>query len=681
MISFILAALLSGAQESESQLPGTESNSSEESIIVTASRKKQSIENMSTAVSVITKEDLKTKNNTLLPDLLKGEAGIYIQQTTPGQGIPIIRGLKGSENVHLIDGMRLNTAFFRNSPNQYMALVDPFMTEQIEVIRGPASVLYGGDALGGVVNVISHTPEFFGEEWENQGSLFISYDTADEKTLSHLEWDFGNEKIATTFGLSYQDIGIRTIGGGDEIPFTSYSSKAFNNKWVFNLNEEQKINFTYQYLNQPSTPRVDDLIAGYGQTEPDSSMFLFAPNERQFAHLAFINDKATSLYDASEYHLAWQRIKDHRNKSNFDSENIDTEQNESSLLSFQSSFNKKLSSINDITYGLDYYHDTISSAKQRLSDGVQFDRESRFPDDSTMRHIGVFADMTHYFESQELVFGLRYSDYAIDLNNSEVANDTLDLTDLTWHLGWLKHVNENNNIYSNLGRGFRPPNIFDLGQVGERPGNRYNIINTDVEPETVHTLDFGWRHFTNKWNIDMAVFYSKYDDKIASVETGDLTDSGQIIVQSQNLNNVILYGFESSFKYQANADSEFKAVINYTWGEEDSGTEVEPADRIPPLNGLISYERQLNDKWSINPKIVFSDTQDRLSSRDSRDPRINPNGTGGFTTYNFYANLKVSDKSDLRFGLENIFDKKYREHGSGLDATGRNVHISFNQEF
>jgi outer membrane receptor protein involved in Fe transport len=179
----------------------------------------------------------------------------------------------------------------------------------------------------------------------------------------------------------------------------------------------------------------------------------------------------------------------------------------------------------------------------------------------------------------------------------------------------------------------------------------------------------------------MAVFYSKYDDKIASVETGDLTDSGQIIVQSQNLNNVILYGFESSFKYQPDADSEFKAVINYTWGEEDSGFEKEPADRIPPLNGLISYERQLNDKWSINPKINFSDTQDRLSSRDSGDARINPNGTGGFTSYNLYANLKVTEKSDLRLGLENIFDKKYREHGSGLDAAGRNFHISFSQKF
>ena len=144
-------------------------NDDVEHVLVTASRKQQSVENLSTAVSVVTKAEILEKNITLLPDLLRDEAGVYIQQTTPGQGIPIIRGLKGSENVHLIDGMRLNTAFFRNSPNQYLALVDPFMTSQIEIIRGPASVLYGGDALGGVLNVITHTPSFDGMDFQNQG--------------------------------------------------------------------------------------------------------------------------------------------------------------------------------------------------------------------------------------------------------------------------------------------------------------------------------------------------------------------------------------------------------------------------------------------------------------------------------------------------------------------------------
>lgn len=652
-----------------------------ENVIVVASKKSQSVENLSTAISVVTKAEILEKNITLLPDLLRDEAGVYIQQTTPGQGIPIIRGLKGSENVHLIDGMRLNTAFFRNSPNQYLALVDPFMTEQIEIIRGPASVLYGGDALGGVINVLTHSPEFSGQQWQSQGDLFFSYDTADEKSLSHVMVDAGNEKIATTLGLSYQNIGSRTIGGGTSIPFTSYTSKAINNKWIVTINEEQKISFDMQFLSQPSTPRVDDLVTGYGQTQPDSSLFLFTPNERQFAHLHYKNDKATLAYDHSNYHLAWQKIKDYRVNSPFDSESLTKEQNLSTLLTLQSTFDKSFSNEMDVVYGLDLYHDTINSAKQNEDAGVVTNKTSRFPDNSTMRHLGLFVDATKYFEHQDITFGVRYSDYRINLNSPNITEDVLNLDDLTWHAGWLYHLDANNRLFANLGRGFRPPNIFDLGQVGERPGNRFNVINTNIKPETVHTFDLGWKHFGQQWYVDFAVFYSAYTDKIASVETGELTEANQLIVQSQNINDVVLYGVESNIRYDINETSELKAVINYTWGKETTNSFSEPADRIPPLNGYIGYKKTINDKWSINPKIIFATTQDRLSARDTRDPRIHPNGTGGFVTYNMYANWKYSSQATIRFGIENIFDKKYREHGSGLEAAGRNYQISINHLF
>ena len=672
--AIVLIALIGQIQEE------TNSDESVETVIVTASKKQQKQENISAAVSVISKEKLQEKSFALLPDLIREEAGVYIQQTTPGQGIPIIRGLKGSENLHMVDGMRLNTAFFRNAPNQYLALVDPFVTEQIEVVRGPSSVLYGGGALGGVVNIVSHTPTFSGTEWQNQGSFFVSYDTADEKSLSNVTFDSGNEKLATTIGFSYQDVGSRTIGGGGVIPFTAYTSKALNNKWIYKINDSKTIKLNMQYLNQPSTPRVDSLVAGFGQAEPDSSLFLFSPNERQFTHLTLDDLSPTVVYDTASYNVAWQRIKDYREKVSYGSTSTTYEQNQSSQISFQSAFTKKVNHL-DFVYGLDFYSDTINSAKQKLSEGELTTQEPRFPDDSNMRHWGVFVDATRYFEHQDIVFGLRYSDYSIDLNSSSTSEDVLKLDDLTWHLGWLYHLDGKNRLFANLGRGFRPPNIFDLGQVGDRPGNRFNVINYDVKPETVHTIDFGIKHFSTDWTVDLAVFYSQYDDKIASVETGEPTNSGQIIVQSQNLNDVRLYGLESHFNYRFGDDSEFDAVLNYTWGEEKSELLTEPADRIPPLNGYIGYKKHLSNRWTINPKIIFADTQNRLSSRDISDPRINPFGTGGFVTYNLYSTWKLNSGANIRLGLENIFDKKYREHASGLEAAGRNYHASFNYLF
>lgn len=649
---------------------------------VTSGKTATASNDTASAVTVVTRDEISQKPNALLPDLLREETGVYIQQTTPGQGIPIIRGLKGSQNVHLIDGMRLNTAFFRNSPNQYMALVDPFMTEQIEVVRGPASVLYGGDALGGVVNVITHTPDFVGQEIQMTGQMFTSFDTADNKWLSHIDVDLGNEKIATTMGLSYQDIGERTTGSGQTIPFTAYSARAFNNKWVFNTSEDSRWLFDVQYLHQPATPRVDDLVAGFGQSEPDSSIFLFRPNERVFSHLAYASQRATAWFDTANVHLAYQKIKDGRFKQAFGSSDIDTEQNASELLSFQTDFSKVFGDQSMLIYGLDAYHDTIRSARQRTtSSGEVTIREPRFPDDSTMRHVGLFADYHMYAGDHEFTVGARYSDYLIDLNSPSISDDRLDLTDFTWHASWLFKLNENHRLFANLGRGFRPPNIFDLGQVGERPGNRFNVINPNLNPETVMSLDFGWKHAGNGWQAELVGFVSDYQDVISSVLTGEQDANGFDVVQSQNIDEVRIWGIEAELNYYFESGAQIFATATHTHGTEDTPEGTGPADRIPPTFGVLGYQQSLSNSWHIKSQIRYASTQDRLSERDQGDPRINPFGTGGFVVYDTHFTWYSDHDYRIRMGIENLFDKKYREHASGLDAPGRNYHVSFHYQF
>lgn len=687
-ICFLLAVLVFSARAEDQVLDeAAEKEAQSENIEqlsplqVTAAKTVQSTTDTATAVTVVTRDEIGKKPNTLLPDLLREEVGVYIQQTTPGQGIPIIRGLKGSQNVHLVDSMRLNTAFFRNAPNQYMALVDPFMTEQIEVIRGPSSVLYGGDALGGVVNVLTHTPDFIGNELQYSGQIFSSFNTADEAWLSHVDVDLGNEKIATTFGLSYQDIGQRTTGSGETIPFTAYTSRAFNNKWLFNLSDTDKLLFDIQYLKQPSTPRVDDLVAGFGQNEPDSSIFLFQPNERLFAHLSYSSSNATALYDSVNYHLAYQEIKDYRYKQSFGSSNIDTEQNSSELWSLQVNMDKDLNARSMLVYGLDGSFDTIGSAKQRTdSSGAVTLRQSRFPDQSTMQQLGLFVDYHFYADNHEWRAGVRYSDYEIDLNSPQVTNDKLNLNDLTWHASWLYKINRYDRVFINIGRGFRPPNIFDLGQIGERSGNRYNIINPDLKPESVHSLDIGWKHAGKGWQAELELFISDYRDVIASVETGEQTADGLDVVQSQNIEHVQIYGLESELNYFFDNGGQLFATATYTYGKEKTADDS-PADRIPPLFGVIGYQQDFAKNWSFRSQVRYADQQNRLSDRDLRDSRINPFGTGGFVVYDTHLTWQSDLNYKVRFGVENMFDKKYREHASGLDAPGRSYHVSLHYQF
>ncbi len=649
---------------------------------VTASKTATATNDSASAISVVTRDEIKNKPNTLLPDLLRGESGVYIQQTTPGQAIPIIRGLKGSQNVHLVDGMRLNTAFFRNAPNQYLALVDSFMTSQIEVVRGPASVLYGGDALGGVVNVLTHTPEFYTPNWEIMGQLYSSWDSADEKWISHVGADFGNNKIASTIGLSYQDIGQRETGSGQTIPFTAYTSRSLNNKWVFSTSDTSNWIFDVQYTHQPGTPRVDNLVTGFGESEPESRVFLFQPNERLFSHLKYTTASPTTWYDLANYHLAYQKVTDNRFSQPLSGDHTDTEQNSSDLFSFQADWNKAISDTSLLVFGIDTYLDTISSARQRVSAaGQDIPRDPRYPDQSKMRQLAVFLDWHKYINDHEFTMGGRFSDYDIDLNSPQVADDQLNLTDFTWHASWLYKMNDADRIFINVGRGFRPPNIFDLGQVGERSGNRFNVINPGLDPESVLSFDLGYKHAGNGWQAEVVGFISKYKDVIVSVETGASTADDRAVVQSQNINEVDIYGIEAELNYYFSNGGHLFTNLTLTRGTEETDDGDGPADRIPPTFGVIGYQQDINTEWNIRSQLRYASTQDRLSARDLTDARINPFGTGGFVVYDTHFTWQHSINSQVRLGVENIFDKKYREHASGLDAPGRNYHVSFYYDF
>ncbi|MCZ6809463.1 MAG: TonB-dependent receptor, partial [Proteobacteria bacterium] len=120
------------------------------------------------------------------------------------------------------------------------------------------------------------------------------------------------------------------------------------------------------------------------------------------------------------------------------------------------------------------------------------------------------------------------------------------------------------------------------------------------------------------------------------------------------------------------------AIINFTRGEEKvtGGTDV-PADRIPPLNGRIGLLYEPNEVLTIEPFIVFADSQTRLSPRDIRDVRIDPAGTAGWMTANLRASWLPNQKWHVTVSLENLLDKQYRHHGSGIDAVGRNFTVSF----
>ena len=659
-----------------------------ESIVVTATRTQESVLDVAEAVSVVGAEEINRIAPELLAEMLRGIPGAFFQQTTPGQGIPIIRGLKGSQVLHLVDGMRLNNAFFRNAPNQYLGLVDAYATERTEVIRGSAPSLYGADAMGGVLQILTAEPDFDTDRWSVGGRLYGSYNSVDSSLVGRVEAATGRNGNVLSAGITYQDHGDRKTGSGDTIVPSGYRVKAADAKWRYALNDRSELMLSAQYLEQPSTPRVDELVPGYGQDHPSSEQYEFKPNRREFLHARYRLDGLSRWFSHFEAHLARQVITDDRLTQDWGETEITQESNESRLdgltLQFNSPWGAGPGPDRELVWGLEYYADKVSSSRFRMDEDTGESRPARgrFPDDSTMDSAAFYASNRWQWDRLTLNAGLRYSWFEIFLPASgEVESVRLTPSDLTGDVHLNYEISPGIHFVSNIGRGFRPPNIFDLGTLGSRPGNRFNVPNPNLKPESVWSYDLGIKGSTARWQFEVFGWYSDYQDKISSRFTGEVTPQGRHVVRSDNLNEVKLYGIESGLRYIAADELEFYAVVNYTHGKESDANATVPADRIPPLNGRFGLVYQANERLRFEPYLDFASSQDRLSPRDVADPRINPFGTAGWGTINLLASWQATPDLELGLRLQNLGDKGYREHGSGIDAPGRNLGVWLNIVF
>ena len=655
-----------------------------EEVQVTAGRTEQTVTEVSAGVSVVGTEEIAAAAPAIATDLLRGVAGAFVQQTTPGQGVPIIRGLRGSEVLHLVDGFRLNNAWFRNAPNQYVALVDARMLERIEVVRGPSSSLYGSDAMGGVVQFVSALPQV-GVEPAFGGRAGLDYRSADEALTGHLAIDQAGERVGYSAYATYHDAGDRRSGDDTRLGATAYTARAARAVVRFRPEPEHDLVVDVQYLRQPGTPRHDELVAGFGQTQPSSAEFSFEPNDRLLAHVRHRWSEVGDLVDDLEMHLGLQVMHDDRRTRDTGSTSLRRERNKSVLSGFTLQA-RSSPAWHRLTYGLELYADEISSSRTAtdIDTAETATVTSRFPDGSTMDSIAVYLhDSVHAGKRLTLDGGLRYSRFDVSLPAADrgVSAD-IDADDLTANLGLVYELDPEFNLVANIGRGFRAPNVFDLATLGPRPGNRFNIANPGLGPEEVITVDLGLKYASRRLVAEAMLWQADYRDKIESVPTGDIDASGRIVVQSRNIADVDLWGAEAGVRWLLSDHFRLSGVINYTRGEQRDGAGTQqPADRIPPLNGELGIGFRPAGPWSFEGSARFARGQDRLSDRDGRDPRIDPSGTAGWVVLDAMAAVELNDLVDLTLRLDNILDRRYREHASGIDAPGRSLGLSVAARF
>ena len=648
-----------------------------EEVLVTATRRVISSEDVSSGLTLVTLEQIQTQK--LVTDSLASNVGVFLQQTTPGQGAAIIRGLKGSSILHLVDGVRLNNAIFRSAPTQYFSLVPISAVERVEVLRGTPTSLYGNDAVGGVVQFVTRVPGFDSYETEARGEVFVSFDTAELGKTARASIDVGNSAFASSLSAEYLKTGNRRSGSGERIGPSGYDSKAARIVFSATPADDRSWLLDVHYLEQPETPRVDELVPGFGQTEPSSSEFLFAPNRRVFVHGKYTKTNGPVGLDWNT-DIAWQRIDDDRVTRDFEAPDRRREANSSDLMGLTLS-GSKITEGGSWIIGAEFYHDKVRSMRieESLATGAIRPVPSRFPDGSTATQAALYANIQHRVtDRNRLSGGVRVSHDDVSLPVTAVAASAdINSTDISGDFGWIFDATPRWRIVANLGLGFRAPNVFDLGTLGNRPGNRFNIPNTTLDSERVVQADVGVRHRSSRLAFDLMVYALRYDDRITSVGTGDVTSDGRDIVQSVNAAESSIRGMEAGLDVRLSDNTSARAILNYTWGEQQaSGNVTEPAGRIPPFNGSVVLSYDASGDYRLESWFRFAADQDRLSARDASDARIDPQGTPGWVAIGGRVQKPFGQDWLLSVSLENLLDKRYRVHGSGLDATGRNLIIS-----
>ena len=640
-------------------------------ITVLATRRPVGIESVSEAVTAVDGDEV--VSGKLATDALRNLVGVNLQQTTPGQGAAIIRGLKGSAVLHLVDGMRLSNAMFRTAPTPWFALVPTSSVERLEVIRGTPASLYGSEAVGGVVQSVSRLPDFDSEQMGYAGNVVATFDTAELQKAIRATLDLGTQRLSASFSTEYLQTGDRRVGSGERIGPSGYSARALRAVVRGRPSMERSWFVDLHYLEQPDTPRIDELVPGFGQTEPSSSEFSFAPNRRVFAHVQHEVLAASGI--DWKVDAAWQRIDDDRKTRDLDSSERRLEDNRSDLYGLTINASAVKNALSWIA-GVDLYHDEVRSSRfaQDVNTGASMALTPRFPDGSAVAQAGLFGNMQwHVADRHNLTAGLRYSDVRIDLPDGTSINPGR----VSGDLGWIFKLSDSLHLVANAGSGFRAPNIADLGTLGNRPGNRFNIPNSSLSAEDVIHGDLGLRYRTERLRFEVVLFALRYSDRIVSVSTGELTADGRDIVQSVNAAASTLRGVEAGLDLMLSERLDITAVMNYARGEQTVGTTREPADRVPPLNGRVELRYAPGERWRLAAWVAAASAQDRLSARDVRDVRIDPNGTAGWASIGASVTWDNGDGWQVTLGADNLADKEYRTHGSGIDAPGRNLSATF----
>ena len=669
----------------------------------TSPEKGQQLVDAPYSANVVDEKDIvQRRMSRTFPEALEETPGVSVQKTGPGQGSPFIRGFTGFRNVLLIDGIRLNNSVFREGPNQYWATVDSYMIDTIELVRGPSSVLYGSDSIGGTVLATTKGVTF--EDRAVFGGRTIGrYAYSEDSYMARQELWASGGGVGARVGGTYRD--YHDMNGGKHYGWTEgtgYDQYGADAKAVFKVGEKSDLVIAAQRdrtHNSPRWHRTVDSKSWHGTT-PGTELRDDFEQDRDLYYIQYRGRYTDAAVDAVTVSLSLhdQAEKENRrtNPATFAQQ---VREHDVETLGFFTRVAKQTTA-GYFTVGVEAYRDDVTSdGYNRNAAGVRTDLpRGNVAGEAEYLLMGLYIQDEIQLGALDVVPGLRFSRASVDAEDVDPdpadATPIPDLDDdyqaVTGSLRFVYHVDDHWNVIAGWGMGFRAPSLDDTTVVASVGAGSIDFGGPDLDPETSHTFDLGVRSRYETWGASAFAFYTLLRDFIVRVPIGDVAGDPAIDFQRENAADGWVYGFEVEFFLKPTPDVMLFADWGYARGKVDQRTTLgadvgeQPLGKVGPslLHVGVRYEPAGGAFW-VEGLVTAADRQRHLSISDGADGQRIPlkHGTPGYTVYTVRGGYRVSEFATLTAAVENISDKDYRVHGSGVNEPGVNAVVGLDLRY
>lgn len=716
-----------------------EGNIALKEVVVSFNRWEENKTETPNRIETINMKEAAFQNPQTSADLLGTSGYVFIQKSQLGGGSPMLRGMATNRVLLVVDGVRMNTAVFRAGNLQSVISIDANALQSTEILFGPSSVMYGSDALGGVMSFGTFNPKFAEADSEKPlftGAAMARFSSANMEKTGHVDFNLGFKKLAFTTSFTYADYGdlrsgtfggsnyfyrqhyVQTIDSVDYMVPNSDSSLQVGSKYSqFNLMQKIRykpaehwdLEYAFHFSQTSSYNRYDRLYikrtSGTYKGKLRFAEWYYGPQKWQMHRLGVEYSKTNILFDKMRFVAAYQFFEESRYDRSFMSRDLQMQTETVMAFSANLDFHKKIIEQVTVSYGIEAIHNTVGSTAslKNIVTKEEVPSVTRYPDGSTWQSYGAYISAKYKPHAKWILnAGLRYNHYIIQASFDTTffpfpfTSAVMSNGSVSGSLGLVYTPFKSWQLYFNAGTGFRAPNIDDMGKVFESAPGYLVVPNPNLRPEQVYNLELGTvKNFGKILKIDITGYYTwlldamvRKDYTLNGQSSIDYMGTPSTIQALQNVTQIQVYGLQAGIEFFYKGLG-LKSNISYQDGREQSPDSLVyyPLRHAAPIFGSthLTYEHK---KFKLDFYLIYNGQMDagdlalteRINTSYAKDEN-GQNYSAGWCTFNFKAAFYINKYITLTAGIENIADLLYRPYSSGINAPGRNFIASLRAQF